>query len=57
MLTAKAIILPMSTCAVDRDIRLEETYMPSKRRKVVSFCIRVLPHPMAISGILECAGQ
>jgi hypothetical protein len=42
----------IATILLVRRFPMERTYAPSKIKKRVSFCIRVLPQPSAISGIL-----
>jgi hypothetical protein len=52
--TAMAIILFLSALAISKPVQHDQyTYAPSRMRKLVSFCIRVLPQPMAISGMLQ----
>jgi hypothetical protein len=52
--TAMAIILFLSALVISKPVQHDQyTYAPSRMRKLVSFCIRVLPQPMAISGILQ----
>jgi len=49
-----AIILFLSALVISKPVQHDQyTYAPSRMRKLVSFCIRVLPQPMAISGILQ----